>query len=201
MRRPEVREKLSAAKKGCPPKLDRAARAAQRAAASKPKSEEWKRATSERMKELWEHPEEHGLTLRHRWTDDEVARLGTVPDPQIARELNIPVYIVEQKRRRLGIRGKVDRWSDEHLKLLGTNLDREVARLVGRNEAAVRRKRQSLGIPPFSARWSEEEIALLGTDTDRAIAEKLGRTSSAVETKRYELGMVSYRRSRRDNRE
>src|SRR5271165_4778074 len=69
----EVREKLGASKRGKP--LHPNAIAAQRVAVKKPKSEEWKRAASERMKKVWEHPEQHGLPPCHHWTDDEIALL------------------------------------------------------------------------------------------------------------------------------
>jgi hypothetical protein len=78
-------------------------REAQRIAARRPKSEEWKRARAEAMREHWQHPEEHGRPLRHTWTDEEVALLGTASDRAVAKRLGIGVHLVETQRKRLGI--------------------------------------------------------------------------------------------------
>jgi hypothetical protein len=195
MGRADVRARLSEAKVGKP--LHPNMIAAQREAVRKPKTEARKKAASERMRRVWEHPEEHGLPATHRWTDEEIAILGKEHDAMIAERLGVAPHIVEQKRRRLGIPGLLDRWSVEEVAVLGTAKDREIAERLGKTTAAVRRKREILGILPHVARWSEAEIALLGTDTDRAVAEKLGRTASAVETKRMSLGIMSSRPKRR----
>jgi hypothetical protein len=167
--------------------------AAQREAVRRPKPEAWRRAMAQRMKEVWEHPEAHGLPPSHRWTAEQVALLGTDHDAAIAERLGVARHVIENKRRRLGIPGIVERWTDGEVGLLGTRTDREVASQLGRQTAAVRRKRQVMGIPPFVARWTDEDIALLGTDTDRRVAERLGRTTSAVMTKRMELGIPALR--------
>lgn len=195
MGRAEVREKIRESKVGRP--LHPNMVAAQREAVRRPKPEAWRRAMAERMKEVWEHPEEHGLPPSHRWTDEEVALLGTDHDAAIAERLGVVRHVVENKRRRLGIPGIVERWTVEEVAMLGTAKDREIAVRIGRTAAAVRRKREALGIPPFVARWREEEIALLGTDTDRAVAVRLGRTPSAVETQRRALGIPSSRSASR----
>jgi hypothetical protein len=191
MGRAEVRAKIRESKVGKP--LHPNMVAAQREAARRPKPEAWRRAMAERMKEVWEHPEEHGLPPSHRWTEEEVALLGTDHDAAIAVRLGVARHVVENKRRRLGIPGIVERWTDEEVALLGTRTDREVASQLGRLTAAVRKKRQLMGIPPFVACWTGEEIVLLGTDTDRRVAERLGRTTSAVMTKRMELGIPAHR--------
>ena len=184
---PEVRDKIRARKIGRP--LHPNVVAAQRKAVRRPKSAEWKRALSGRMRELWKNPDAHGLPPSHRWTDEEIALLGTDTDPAIAERLGIAPHVVEGKRRRLGIAGVVNRWTDAEIALLGTRTDREIAEILGRHTATVRQKRELLGIPPFVLRWTEAEVALLGTDTDRIIAEKLGRTKLAVMTKRLSLGI------------
>ena len=189
----DVREKLSASKRGKP--LHPNAIAAQRVAVKKPKSEEWKRAASERMKKVWEHPEQHGLPPCHHWTDEEIALLGTDEDPVIARRLGVSPSVVENKRRGLGIRSLRNVWKPEEVALLGTAPDREIAERIGRTTEAVLCKRHLLEIAPFVARWSQDENALLGTDTDRAIAEKLGRTVSAVETQRWALRIPAFKPS------
>ena len=119
------RTKLSAAKKGKP--LHPNMTAGQREWARRPKSAEFKRNVSEFMRELWKHPEEHGLPPRHMWTDDEVARLGTQSDAAIARQLGLTEAVVYNHRRRLGIARPVERWSDDQIRLLGTAPDAEIA--------------------------------------------------------------------------
>ncbi len=191
MGREDVRARLSAAKAGRP--LHSNMVASQREAVRKPKPEAWRRALSKRMKAVWEQPEQHRLPAAHRWTDEEVALLGTDTDGAIAQRRGVPPHVVEGKRRRLNIPGVLDRWGAEEVALLGTRKDREVASLTGRTTAAVRRKREMLGIAPVVARWRPDEIALLGTDADRAVAERLGRTHSAVETQRRALGIPAFR--------
>src|ERR1017187_8264482 len=71
-RTPEFRAKIRALKVGRP--LHPNAIAAQRKAVSRPRSEEHKKAVSRRMREVWQHPEEHGLPPCHRWTDEEIAQ-------------------------------------------------------------------------------------------------------------------------------
>lgn len=190
MKTPEVRNKIRALKVGKP--LHPNMIAALRAAPRKPRSESFRKELSARMKEIWKHPEEHGLPACHHWTDEEIALLGTDHDSVIGERLGIPTHTLENKRRRLRIPPNLRRWTDAEIALLGTRTDREAAAQLGRQTAAVRRKREMLGIPPSSRRWTAEEIALLGTDTDRNIAKKLGRTRSAVETKRSELGRPRY---------
>ena len=190
MGRPEVRAKIRRLKQGKP--LHPNMIAAQRLAVRRPKSEDWKRGASKRMRTLWEHPEKHGLPACHHWTDEEIALLGTDHDSAIAERLGVAPYIVEGKRRRLGIPGVLDRWSPEEVALLGTAKDREIAEKLGKTTEAVRSKRAMLGITPFVARWREDEIALLGTDSDRAVAAKIGRTPSAVETQRRYFGIPTF---------
>ena len=181
--RPEVRAKISAAKLRKPVYPNSIG--AQRVAVARPKSDKPKRAPSERMKKHWEHAEEHGLAAPHHWTDAEIALLGRGADVAIARRLDVPQHIVEDKRRLLGIPRARYYWSPEEIALLGTRSDREIGDQIGRSTEAVRIKRLKLGIAPFLVRhWHPDEIDLLGTDTDRAVAEKLGRTLAAVQTQR-----------------
>jgi hypothetical protein len=190
MGRQDAREKIGALRRGKP--LHPNMVAAQREAVKKPKSGEWRRGQAARMRKLWEHPENHGLPPCHRWTDQELTLLGTESDPVIAERLGVPPYIVENKRRQLGIASTRDVWRPEEIALVGTAKDQEVAARLGRTTAAVRRKRLQLGIAPFVARWSRDEIALLGTDTDLAVAEKLGRTLVAVQTQRWTLRIPAF---------
>ena len=189
-RQPAARARLSAAKKGKP--LHPNMTAGQREWARRPKSPEFKRNVSEFMRELWKHPEEHGLPARHVWTDDEIALLGTQSDAAIARRLGLTEAVVYNQRRRLGIARPVERWSDDQIRLLGTAPDAEIARRLGKNEAAVRGKRLRQGIPGSIRRWSPEEIAQLGRDSDPNIARKLGWPAWAVLEKRKSLGIPPF---------
>ncbi|WP_165227539.1 hypothetical protein [Aquisphaera insulae] len=170
-------------------------------AVRRPRSAEFKKAISERAKRMWEHPEQHGLPPCHRWTDEEIALLGTAPDPIIAKRLGIPRHNVESKRRRLGIPGILNRWTDEEIALLGTDSDAVIARRLGRPAVGVRDKREKLGIPPMMTRWTNGEIVLLGTDTDQAIAEKLGKSRMGVKSKRLALGIPAFTRAGSGNRQ
>jgi hypothetical protein len=94
-----------------------------------------------------------------RWTEEEVALLGTIPDAQVAAQTGRTKMAVLLKRRRLGIarcplaRSPGPRWSEEELALLGTAPDEEIARRLGRTKTAVYTKRWSLGIPnPYDRR-------------------------------------------------
>ena len=189
-RAPAARAKRSAARKGKPPHPHMTA--AQREWARRPKSAEFKQKVSEFMRELWKHPEEHGLPARHNWTDDEIALLGTQSDAAIARRLGVTEAVVYNQRRRLGVARPVERWSNDQMRLLGTATDAEIAHRLGKNEAAVRSKRLKQRIPSRIRRWTPEEIALLGRDSDPNIARKLGRPAWSVWEKRKSLGIAPF---------
>jgi len=181
-----VREKLSAIRKGRrqhPNTL-----AALLEAAKRPKSEDWKRKTSERSRKMWEHPERYGLPVPHKWTDEENELLGTASDRIIANRLGLSRHAVAEQRRRLGISRRPEPWTSDQIALLGTASDREVGRAIGRSESAVHRKREALGISSTLVRWTDAEIALLGTASDPQVGRKLGRHPAAVQSKREKLG-------------
>jgi hypothetical protein len=136
-----------------------------------------------------------------RWSEEELALLGTMPDEQLAERIARTALAVSLKRRKLGI-GPYrppgcagPRWTEEELALLGTAPDKEIARRIGRTWFSVYQKRWELGIieyrPPGCPThlWTEEEIALLGTAPDEEIARHIGRTSWAVCRKRRERGI------------
>jgi hypothetical protein len=89
-----------------------------------------------------------------RWTAEQLALLGTLPDAEVARRTGRTPNAVRQMRERLGIPNPAgNRWTAEGLALLGTLPDREVARRLGRSLASVTQKRCQLGIPnPFDGR-------------------------------------------------
>jgi hypothetical protein len=89
-----------------------------------------------------------------RWTAEELALLGTMPDDVVAARIGKTMVAVSLMRRRMGIiNPAADRWTAEDIALLGTLPDGEVARLAGRSRTAVTQKRCQLGIAnPFDRR-------------------------------------------------
>ena len=186
----ETRAKIRASKLGKPVHPNMAA--AQREAVRRPKSDEWKQNLSQRMRRMWQHPEEHGLPARHVWTDEENALLGTQSDAAIAKLLNLTAAVVYKQRLRLGITREVERWTEAELRLLGTASDGEIGRKLGKSMTAVRLKRLRLKISCSARRWTAEEVALLGTDTDARVARKVGRSKSSVQKKRELLEIPAF---------
>ena len=189
--RPEVREKIRAARVGRP--LHPKTVAALREAASRPKTEAWKRGQSARSRKMWEHAEEYGLPAQHVWSDEDVALLGTKSDKSVGEILGLPQHVVVYKRKSLGIEASVlEPWPDDEIRLLGTATDREVARTLGRSLSSVRTKRSRLRIPALTSSWTDEEIAVLGTDTDREIGRRLGKYPGTIQKKREALGIPPF---------
>jgi hypothetical protein len=191
MHSPEFGAKISAAKKGRPlhPNTIEACRELGR----RPKSEEWKRGQSERSKKMWENPEAVGLPSRRKWTEEELALLGTDSDKLVAKALGLPVNIVKNKRESLGISLLAQRWNGEQIALLGTAPDGQLALTLRKSPSAIRRQREKLGIPNFVLKpWTEAEIALIGTASDPEVGRKLGRPAHVVQAKREQLGIPAF---------
>jgi hypothetical protein len=136
-----------------------------------------------------------------RWTEEQLALLGTMPDEEVAAQIGRTACAVGVKRRLLGI-GKYRPlgfpgrlWTEEEVSLLGTAPDKEIARRIGRTAWGVYTKRREMGIPSYrppggpAYLWTEEELALLGTAADEEIARQTGRTSWAVCRKRRQRGI------------
>lgn len=109
------------------------------------------------------------------WTPEAVAKLGTVSDYELGRELGVTGDAVQRARTRRGIpaapatepgytrpgfgerlRGimvDIGRsvWTDEHVAMLGTMPDGSLGELLGISKAAVREARHSRGIPPHQS--------------------------------------------------
>jgi hypothetical protein len=144
----------------------------------------------------------HGIVAasyyERRWSPAVVARLGKVPDMEIARELGVHPSQVAKKRKSLGIpAGRPSRrWLPHELALLEKLPDEAVAERLGRSVEAVetqrlrltRPARQEKGQLKLSRRWLPHELALLGKLPDEVVARKLGRSVRAVETQRQRLG-------------
>ena len=191
MHSPEVRAKLSAAKKGRP--QHPSSLAALGEIRRRPKSEAWKRGMSERSKKMWQTPEAHGLPARRKWKEEELALVGTGSDRAVAKALGLPINLVTQKRRCLGILLLAQRWKEHEIALLGTAPDSQLARMLGKSASAIQRKREKLGIPAFVLKpWTEAELALIGTANDHEVGRKLGRPASCIHAKREQLGIPAF---------
>jgi hypothetical protein len=189
--RPEVREKHRTSHVGRPAHPKTAAALLE--AASRPKTEAWKRGLSARSRKMWENAEEFGLRAQHAWSDEDIALLGTKSDKSVGEILGLPQHVVVYKRKSLGIEANVlEPWQDDEIRLLGTTTDREVARTLGRSLSSVRTKRSRLRIPAPISSWTDEEIAMLGTDTDQEIGRRLGKHARTVRKKREALGIQAF---------
>jgi hypothetical protein len=104
-----------------------------------------RRSRTNREKDLKRHlhPGYHGP----RWTPQELALLGTLPDEEVAARIGKTPGAVRQKREELGIPNPAaNSWTAEDIALLGTLSDEEVAARLGRSRTAVTQKRCQLGI-------------------------------------------------------
>ena len=87
-----------------------------------------------------------------RWTEEELALLGTIPDEEVAAQIGRTKMAVYLKRWELGRAkylppgGHAWRWRKEEVALLGTAPDEEIALKIGRTRRSVYQKRWSLGI-------------------------------------------------------
>lgn len=85
-----------------------------------------------------------------QWTPAEEALLGTMRDPEVAKQLNRSVSCVRTRRldkTKVRFIHTPQRWTAAQLRLLGKLPDVEVARRTKRFLASVRNKRIQLGIP------------------------------------------------------
>ena len=100
-RTPEAIGRLKAAKAGVPqpPQV----RAALLRVAKAPRSEAWRRSLSRRRKQQAADGTMPGLTHIRRFTDEEIALLGTDTDSAVARRLGRDQKTVQWKRRSLAI--------------------------------------------------------------------------------------------------
>jgi len=82
-----------------------------------------------------------------KWTPEDIALIGTMPDSDLARQLGYPYYVVVHKRTQLKIPYRKPRytlWKAHELKWLGKLSDEKVAKRTGRPITAVHEKRLKL---------------------------------------------------------
>lgn len=137
-----------------------------------------------------------------QWTPEMDARLGTVPDQEIADSQGIHQSSVCNRRHRLGVSpfqfiSPPIEWTSKIDALLGTISDQKVADELGVSQRSVQRRREELGITSWAERNSLEDtpelIALLGTMFDRELAERLGVSRLTISGHRRRLGIPAFR--------
>ena len=92
--------------------------------------------------------------VKFKWTEEQIALLGQMPDGKLAERLGIAPNLVRSNRERRGI--PIDRvhpptheFTPQQDELLGTKLDTHIARMTGIPLANVRQRRRYLKIPAF----------------------------------------------------
>ena len=100
-RSPAARAKMSATRKGRPPHPRFKAAAA--AAARRSKSESFKQKTSRRLRQEWAEGKRRPPVAGPRWSEAEIARLGTGTDEAVAEQLGRSAAAVQKVRIRLAI--------------------------------------------------------------------------------------------------
>lgn len=139
---------------------------------------------------------------RYKWTRSQIAMLGTMPDSEVSRKLDLSISTILKKRQQLGIPGtrpcKTIHWTRDLISMLGKVPDAEVARLGDMNILTAQKKRVSLGIRCYARKskswhyWTKKEIALLGTMSDGDVALKIGQKKASVAWKRGKLGIPPF---------
>lgn len=132
------------------------------------------------------------------WTSEMIALLGKEPEIEIAKKLGVGRYIVNMKRRMLGIppyERLCDKWTPDVIELLGKMSDAKLGRLIGANRRTVKAKRESLGIPANQGRcqWTAEMVALLGTAPDFEISKQIGLKEDTVAYARRSRGIAPWK--------
>lgn len=134
------------------------------------------------------------------WTPDIEAQLGKVSDREIAEKLGVPLYVVANHRKFLGIAaiGKAFEWSPDIDAFLGTNSDKVIGHQLGLSADAVCKRRNFLNIDPYVKRassriWTPDQDVLLGTEPDNDLATKWGVPTSAVRKRRYQKNIPGYK--------
>jgi hypothetical protein len=135
-----------------------------------------------------------GVEVRHRaeWTRRVLAKLGRVPDDQVAAELGIASSAVARKRSGMGIRKlREGGWTPREDALVRKLPRAEAAARTGKSLSAVGKRRRLLGVTrAWRYAWSKSALARLGHEPDAAIAADLGIPRVRVTRKRRDLGLL-----------
>jgi hypothetical protein len=91
--------------------------------------------------------------MPRRWTQEDLALLGKVPDAEVARRTGRSIITVQQARGKRGIPNPAPSkaWTAEDDELVRTLPPAEAARRTGRGLQAVQRRRVKLGLTALPA--------------------------------------------------
>lgn len=118
-----------------------------------------------------------------KWTEQEIALLGTMPDREVSRITGRTDAGVVAARVSRGISPFLRAWTADEISLLGTDSDAAIAKIVGRTIPAVQQKRHSFGIEPNRlVKLSQKTILAMRASgcTLRQIAEALGVSHECI---------------------
>jgi hypothetical protein len=123
----------------------------------RPRPPTFQEEQTRRAKELGVAPQERWQ--RTGWTPEQLARLGTAPDAEVAAALGKTLGAVRWKRCRqrvpafaAGPEHSRRGWAEQELDVLGTDHDEAIAVRLKRTAKAVGHKRRELGIAAFRDR-------------------------------------------------
>ena len=124
--------------------------------------------------------------------------VGTMPDEVLAKQVGVPEYTVNQRRRKLKVsafkRAPKD-YSHPWDYLLGTMPDADIAKLVNYNVGTVQQYRNRLGIPAYRKIINSQPkswYSLLGTMPDTLIAKQVGVPYDTISRTRKKLGIPAF---------
>jgi len=140
----------------------------------------------------------------YKWSEENIALLGTISDYAIAKRLGICRDTVYWERKRRGIEPwRLHKlpdsiWSPTVISKMGEISDKSLADEIGVSQATVSTKRQMLGIPSFVTHraWDAGEVAMLGTAPDKEVAQLIGREVEHVRAARQFRGIPVHRAER-----
>ncbi len=114
-----------------------------------------------------------------RWTKEEDALLGTLPDERLAKKLRRSLVAVRSRRhlKRISLRRS---WRPAEDKLLGTQSDHQIARRLRRAASHVSARRRQLGIPSFDEQQQAAVAKKLAAMSEKTIARLLRRSHRLV---------------------
>ncbi len=146
------------------------------------------------------------LNLAENWTEENLVRLGTIPDHLLGLIVNLPTSQVRALRESRGIaRFTADynvehNWTPEDISLLGKMSDPAAATRIGVSHHQIVKERNRLGIPVFWEKfdvhkWLPEHDAMLGVRSDAEVAAILGLSPARVRFRRTTLGIPRQRGS------
>ncbi|WP_133245597.1 hypothetical protein [Pelagibaculum spongiae] len=134
-----------------------------------------------------------------KWNKRDLARIGKIPDKELALKLGVTRQQVTYKRRQLNIPVKQlsqpIEWDDLKLGQLGRTQDAMLAQMWKGAIGEIIAKRESLGIKEYRGprKWFKKELKLLGTASDEEVGIKVGISATAVRNKRNSLNIAPFK--------